>query len=834
MPLLAMAQPYDQMQTTTNFVGTDLIAVQTNSAGGAGQKFLRAMEMDDFLSALTRLDGWSSVGGSATNAQPPTTALTNASAFLSGGFSNRVSITDSRGFLTNAYKRIFVDTNQSHILHLILETATDGDTVETGAGTFNVGTNILKVPVGVTFDFSKSIISSTAGLNTNGPIVQPGTRSIINCGVIDQAASASYFQAAFGFYSSAANLNYNHAATNFIVRNLIATNGQTDVVFMQQSNYFSGDFYHPTIVGKWDSFAQTTPAAGTRTNFIRVFGGSIKSDMFGATEPNTIGQTAKPIRIGNGTLELYGVDVIGTNGATVVGIALTGTEPTAVYAIGGRILVAGTNSAYKFDNSSAPTTQKFHIINAPVVSADGAPGSAPHYYSGSFSNLLAAGALTVSGAATMGSSLDVIGITTVEDTVIGGTIDITDLTASRVLMINGDNRMTHVAAGGAGEFLKSDGTSAVPAGGAGLTTNANQFSGVPLAIISRASISNAQHFGTLTVTNPENGGSVGYIELSDSGIFGANSGNFSVGNTNLITGLTFRNSGNTINPFTEPNASLGSNAPFNRIYGSNVIAGGGIINRIQAHSYSNNTVTVGDNLHINGTNYAHEYTASTNASLVFSNLFLNTPVRLTVYPAIGGAGWALSLNVPAASWPMSNAWAFPTNLGRAIIEVTKVSATQTNLVIVEWPQLLVATGYKTEAVTNMAGGTVTFQSTERKTNYPTGAFTVNCSTDVHAEITNAVGSSYTITLATPVPGTSGTIAFLSDGSARTLTFSCPALAALANGGMVWLSTNGTANSTNILTDANKYGLFAYRVRETHLAGEAPKTNLFLWVKNQTP
>lgn len=59
----AIAQPYDSMRRSTNFVATDLIAVQTNSAGLPGQKFTTSMTMENFLRSLAGLDEWDDFSG---------------------------------------------------------------------------------------------------------------------------------------------------------------------------------------------------------------------------------------------------------------------------------------------------------------------------------------------------------------------------------------------------------------------------------------------------------------------------------------------------------------------------------------------------------------------------------------------------------------------------------------------------------------------------------------------------------------------------------------------------------------------------------------------------
>jgi len=153
----------------------------------------------------------------------------------------------------------------------------------------------------------------------------------------------------------------------------------------------------------------------------------------------------------------------------------------------------------------------------------------------------------------------------------------------------------------------------------------------------------------------------------------------------------------------------------------------------------------------------------------------------------------------------------------------------TNLYCISLQELTTGTGPmvgQSNAV--LYGATLDRYKEHRTTNYIDGNITINCSTDVSANWTNAVAGNRTVTLATPVIGTSGSLSLTSDSSARTLAILC------AEATITWLSTNDTAESTNILTTASKDSLFAYRVRLKHIAGAGPLTNIQCWVKNQTP
>lgn len=178
--------------------------------------------------------------------------------------------------------------------------------------------------------------------------------------------------------------------------------------------------------------------------------------------------------------------------------------------------------------------------------------------------------------------------------------------------------------------------------------------------------------------------------------------------------------------------------------------------------------------------------------------------------------------VSAAMWGGAVPF-FATNAGLwNIVEVSKHGTVTNYRHSIEGFDL--ATGYKTRADTNFVSRTITFGSNERLTNYADGNITIDCSTDVTANYTNAVAGNRSITLATPVIGTSGSLGLVSDGSARTL----PILSPVA---ITWLSTNDTATATNILTTASKRSLFAWRVG---MGTDGVSTNLHCWVKNQTP
>lgn len=246
----------------------------------------------------------------------------------------------------------------------------------------------------------------------------------------------------------------------------------------------------------------------------------------------------------------------------------------------------------------------------------------------------------------------------------------------------------------------------------------------------------------------------------------------------------------------------------------------------------------------------------TNAQLVLTN----GPHAITVAPSLTAASNTLMMSItsmPAANSP-ADVWLLTLELTNATtgvynfpsqLEGTRgapfvMSGPSTNFYYLVWTGRglycfgfqdattgsgpLVAQTNATLYGATINGATLDNHKQHRTTNYIDGDITINCSTDVSANYTNAVAGNRSITLSTPVIGTSGSLSLTSDGSARTLAILC------TQATITWMSTNDTATSTNILTTASKDSLFAWRVRQKHISGSAMITNIQCWVKNQTP
>lgn len=204
------------------------------------------------------------------------------------------------------------------------------------------------------------------------------------------------------------------------------------------------------------------------------------------------------------------------------------------------------------------------------------------------------------------------------------------------------------------------------------------------------------------------------------------------------------------------------------------------------------------------------------------------PTNLTIGQTVV---WYIQVGIGSTAglpWAVASDYLSGRIEGLASNAVNEVTITRTAFgtnVSVKTKEFTLGAGYKTELVTNLATMTITSQTTQRYTNYADGNITLNASTDLTANYTNAVAGNRSITFSTPVIGTSGSLALVSDGSARTL----PILSASST--ITWMSTNDTATATNILTTASKRSIFAWRVG---MGTDGVTTNISCWVKNQTP
>lgn len=263
---------------------------------------------------------------------------------------NRPMVFHSTGRVTNAFRTFLFETNQSHILATLFSATTAGDVIRLGAGQFNIGTQVLAPPPGVSVIGSgqrSTIISGKAVLGTHGVVMRVASSNYIADIGFDLADAGNNLQAALGF-------NYvvgDSAATNFVVERVYVSNGQSDAFYFHHASYYSGVIRDCNLNSKWDCYVQAGGASTTATNYMEVYNTRIISDMSGATYAAVISTaTAKPVRHAAGTLVLLNCTVVATNANTSQAVQMAASTKKRLFAIGGYYAAAGTNSAVLFDN----------------------------------------------------------------------------------------------------------------------------------------------------------------------------------------------------------------------------------------------------------------------------------------------------------------------------------------------------------------------------------------------------------------------------------------------------------------------------------------------------
>lgn len=679
--------------------------------------------------------------GSPADRQYGSESLTNVSAFLAAGNSNRLAVLNSRGEITNAFKTYYFDTNQSPILSNLIAAASSGDLIILGPGRFNIGSQSLRPPVGVRIrgqGMHSTTISGTAPLFSVGPLLTINSSNQISDIGFDLAAAATEFQAGLGSVWSVLN---HPPPTNFLVERCYIPNGETDAFYITQSNYFSGIVRECYFKSKWDVFVQSAAAAGTYTNYMEVWNSTIIADFSGTTNPDALSAArAVAVRHSLGTLKLYNCTIISTNAPASYAMRGSGAGPyTPTYVYGGDIQAAGTNSASKADNTLTVSTADapFFFFGAPVTSGEMEVGSVGVWPNTEHSNVVARGSVTVTSGVTVGGDIDATtGTVTADDVAANGifallatpamaaiigdgndvtnhpTVSVTELgyldgvtsaiqtqfgnkadltwansisnlvqtkqhgtaaltniaglpsmvftnvplggTNISVRTTGGTNFIdstlqlisptlsngtikplvvgaTAAAAGatnitgrirgleaGSNVTLTENGSNVVIAAsvsGSGIATNGNQFgANTTVTIKDTPLLTNVYNFGTLTATNPANGGATGFTALNELGFYGDNgSGAISIYEASGTTGLKFTASGNAITSAGTPRSSLGTAAaPFNDVRGTNVYAENALIQR----AVLTNTLRIAaTNLNLAGTNLV----ADGNIANIFTN-----------------------------------------------------------------------------------------------------------------------------------------------------------------------------------------------------------------------
>ena len=301
-------------------------------------------------------------------------------------------------------------------------------------------------------------------------------------------------------------------------------------------------------------------------------------------------------------------------------------------------------------------------------------------------------------------------------------------------------------------------------------------------------------------------GAFGIFSTASEIAFGVGDGTYASRDWSVV------NTGNFV-PATTDSKWFGISTLKPNVYANDVIA----VANLHIGAITNRTQTVGDNLHVNGTNRTHRYDwPVTNASVVLTNFQLNTPIYLVVMPtAFNLGGGEITFNVPAAAWVSGAAPVVSTNAGPTIYEFTKVSTTRTNAVIVQEPFLTVAFGRRTAAITNYVDRIVTFIETNKVTALASNAtegFIDGSLTGTDTTELNNHNTAVTLYLTNGVHRVDHWTYITTDGTSRAVTVATNLMAggwtirksqgSVTNGGanLVFTVTNGVPARLNTTFD----------------------------------
>lgn len=377
------AANYAAMRTQLSLVpGTDIQALITGSATTIDTETLTA-------SRAMATDGTGLVAVSATTATElgylsgVTSAVqTQLSTKVPHGLVYLVSDT---GTFTAYNPGADTDAARGTALRTAAAAATAGTTILVGAGTYDFEDNVMALAdnVDLTMD-SNAIVTSTAPMGSEGPIIQPGGNSVISGGTVI-CADPVEFQACIGRDESV-----NTGKTGILIQR-VRMIGNTDGFYFNDSEEVHEAILQDCIIEtKWDAcvaggFGGTDPAiridlyncrivvsgpfadvsrgmTSQSGGIIRMFGGSIQVTN-GGTTTNACAET-----IDGGTIELYGVKMTASNGVnpnhdvknvagTLKVSACSGSGSGGILVTSGTITYVGPENASNLASGTVPNAR---------------------------------------------------------------------------------------------------------------------------------------------------------------------------------------------------------------------------------------------------------------------------------------------------------------------------------------------------------------------------------------------------------------------------------------------------------------------------------------------
>lgn len=321
----------------TNWVKTNAVAEgdmmvlfpQPGSTNG-----VRGIYMTNFLTGLTNLPGWATIGGGGG-------ATIDSS-------SNRVLVATTGARATNAFRRFYVETNSAHILSNIVASATSGDVVELGAGSFYIGVQSIRPNEGTKFvgqgrGFT-TIYGDVGGTPATNPIVQIVSSVTYQGMKITANKKGSYYQ-----WPMACSQVFNNApATNVVIRD-VELDGDTDCITVYQSSFTSGTiedcYFHSAgdvfnLVSGYNpgELGENPPGALWTFRNTRLY-----SDAALIQQPSwAANPLANAFQINNSEAIFYNCQIVATNHKSRA-ILINGTDTNRVSLFNSVVSATGTN-----------------------------------------------------------------------------------------------------------------------------------------------------------------------------------------------------------------------------------------------------------------------------------------------------------------------------------------------------------------------------------------------------------------------------------------------------------------------------------------------------------
>lgn len=395
-------------------------------------------------------------------------ALTNIS--VGNLPTNSVLVVSRAGFVTNAFKTYFIETNNSpQAISNIIAGASFGDKIQFGAGTYNLGFQSLRPPKGVTISgqgIGATRIVGFGSLFTNGPVIIIQSSNVVeDLDIIrSTAGDIEITTAAIGFnYTRNDGSLVDSAATNWVIRNIRCLNWTTDALYFAHTNQFYG------LIDGIESYARTDNLVVTGVGLHE--GATNWVDVRNSKFINTghAGSDCVPIRVTVGNVALHNVTAHALNGNNAYAIKGSGTNTSRIYVYGGDYRATGTNTVEIVNTTSTfdPTNVVIYTFGNPFVKSQTSAGSIVLPTHGSYSNLVVTGTLDVAGLTSL------VDANVSDDLTIGaqGAIFGEYLAAyPRVAYWDASGILTNVTSADPGnEYVKADGTTGVPSGGSGGT-----------------------------------------------------------------------------------------------------------------------------------------------------------------------------------------------------------------------------------------------------------------------------------------------------------------------------------------------------------------------------